>query len=194
MDRKQIFTHPANLVSDVLEFIKTSQPEMLNAPNTRPNPATLQLARALINEEVNKELLPLLDKMLEGAWSQELSAELMDHYVDTVYVAIWGCIAMALPFYAGWNEVQHANMSKFPFHKACQAHGCNHVFEYEKEIDGVKVMVTERCQGGRLVTRRNDNGKVAKPEGFKAPEMFQVLFEVWNHVYKQNTPGVLPMK
>lgn len=73
----------------------------------------LELCKKLIEEEVNVELLTHLDELIKNN-TLELRAKVLDDIVDSVYVILNLCNALDLPFYAGWKEVQKANMNKFP--------------------------------------------------------------------------------
>lgn len=70
--------------------------------------------RNVIDEEVNKELFLLLDKVIAngGAISLEQRAEMLDHIVDSVYVLMGLAVNFGLPFDLGFQIVQQANMKK----------------------------------------------------------------------------------
>jgi hypothetical protein len=77
--------------------------------------ADFELAVALIEEEVNKELLPALAQLPAGKdRDDELSilTEILDGAVDAVYVIYQMCNALGLPFDEAFAEVHRSNMAK----------------------------------------------------------------------------------
>lgn len=76
-------------------------------------PAGLELCWKLIDEEVNGELASNIKQLIANN-TIEIRAKVLDDIVDSVYVLLNLCNALDLPFYAGWKEVQKANMAKFP--------------------------------------------------------------------------------
>jgi hypothetical protein len=207
---KQLNNMPPDIIRDVMQFLFTAQPEMVCPPNTRPKAETVALAIALIKEEVNKELLPNLEHLKDVGYSQEIMGKILDDCVDSVYVIAWTAIALSLPFNAAWHEVQAANMAKFPVCPQCKGTGvmafdnsngeenptpapCNIQSTGMREIDGEQHAIITNCSMGRLITRRQSNGKVVKPKGWTAPDINAVLFEVWNNIYLQQNPDVLKL-
>lgn len=69
----------------------------------------------LVDEEVNKEFVPMMARLAAGqiAWSLENRAEMLDHIVDCVYVLLGTASEIGLPFDDGFDIVHQANMAKF---------------------------------------------------------------------------------
>lgn len=185
---------PPHIIADVHQFIMTSQAQMIQDPEQRPDKRVLQLAYNLINEEVNKELLPRLQKMIDGAYSLELMAKLLDDYVDTVYVAAWGCIVLNLPFIPAWHEVQRANMAKFPPCDNCGGAGCDARKIGICLVDEKEVSFEEKCSFGRLVKTNTVTGKVIKPASWEEGHVWDVLFEAWTMIKLRQDPNIIGTK
>jgi hypothetical protein len=92
-----------------------SQAEVPTAPlGSTISPAVIdgvKLARKLIVEECNEELLPALDKWLEHPSLENLT-EVLDGAVDTIYVVLQLCYTMDLPFTDAFIEVHASNLEK----------------------------------------------------------------------------------
>lgn len=183
-----------NLVGDVSKFFVLSQAELMVMPGIQPPTKTLELCYKLIDEEVNKELLPRLQKIMAGGYSLENMAALLDAYVDTVYVAIWGCVVLNLPFNPAWHEVQKANMAKFNPHDLCRGQGCDYVGRGVTEVEGNVVEFIEKCIGGFIVKRNMKTDKVLKPEGWVAPDIWDILYRIWTMHKLANDPGIIREK
>ena len=69
-----------------------------------PDPSVVKLREKLIDEEVNKELLPAIR---EGNLQ-----EIFDGGVDSIVVILGTMVAFGLPAAAGWEEVLRSNMAK----------------------------------------------------------------------------------
>lgn len=182
---------PPDIIGDVGNFLFGAQPEMIVRPNEVPNKKTLSLAHKLIYKEVIKDLLPNLEKLINGAYSQELMATLLDDIVDSVYVLSWTAIALNLPFNPAWHVVHEANISKFSIHVGCDGLNCyliNEPLQEEIEYEGARIQVTTTCRRGRLLCTNDDTGKIIKPKDFKAPDVWGVLHHVWNEYAKANPP------
>lgn len=169
-----------DVFSDVEEFFLLAQPEMVGKPFGNWKPGVLSLGKKLIEEEVIKELMGNLDKLIKNGYSIERAADLMDDCVDSIYVILWLMKGLDLPFNEHWQKVQEANMAKFPIHEACGGRGCNEqgvelAFEYE----GKKIDIRRVCMNGRIVSRNVATGKVTKPEGWTPVNNFGVLFNYW---------------
>lgn len=69
----------------------------------------------IVDEEVNKELMPMLRELESGkiSWSLEHRAQMLDHLVDCVYVLLGTAAELGLPFDMGFEIVHQANMMKF---------------------------------------------------------------------------------
>lgn len=94
-----------SVFKDVLAFITNAAPEnILDKPGT-PSEATRKLCKALIDGEVNIELLPAID-------SGDL-VEIADGIADSLYVLIYTAYCHGIPIERIWDEVQRTNMAKF---------------------------------------------------------------------------------
>lgn len=69
------------------------------------------LARRLIEEEVNVETLPALEKYKQHPSFENL-VELADGIIDSVYVLLHAANSLDIPFDLVWNEVHRSNMAK----------------------------------------------------------------------------------
>ena len=73
----------------------------------------VNLAVNLIDEEVNRELIPAINRMVRDRDISMLNlAEILDGIVDSVYVIYQLCNTLGLPFDAAWDEVHSSNMAK----------------------------------------------------------------------------------
>lgn len=81
----------------------------------RVDPKMIQRRINIVDEEVNKEMLPLLRALADGTKTASLEnvAELLDHCVDVVYVAMGTAMEFGLPFDQAFIIVHQANMAKF---------------------------------------------------------------------------------
>lgn len=125
--------------------------------------AALEGRLKLIDEEVNKELVPLLQKIIEnGGSSLEQKAELLDHICDSIYVLAGLSVNMGLPIDNAFAVVHGANMSK---------------------VFGPLV------PNGPVF---DENGKVVKPEGWTAPDrqIWELCFALYSARVKK--PNNLP--
>lgn len=116
--------------------------------------AALELAAKLIQEEVNEEMLPALEKYKKHPTLENL-VELFDGIIDSVYVIFQLSNALELPFDEGFKEVQRSNMDKAP--------------------------------GG--IVRRREDGKVLKPEGWKPPNLWDILYK-WETARLKYPPSI----
>jgi predicted HAD superfamily Cof-like phosphohydrolase len=96
---------------DLLDFHNAFQVKTVWKDDLLINPEVLQFRVDLIDEEVNKELLPAVEKFKEHS-SLENLAEVADGLVDAVYVLLGMAVALELPWQELWNEVQRSNMAK----------------------------------------------------------------------------------
>lgn len=184
---------PPLIMQDVLQFIALSQPEMVCTPNEPPKPETLALAKVLIEGEVVKELLPTLEKLTKAGYSLELSAQLLDDIVDSIYVLTWTAITLQLPLHPAWHAVQSANMAKFPIHNpnVCGGAKCDHNYMNVIEVEGREITYREICSYGRLIRRNIQTGKVVKPEGWKEPDIHTLLYEIWKEIKLKQNPEII---
>lgn len=126
-------------------------------------PSEVLLGRhKVIHEEVNEELFPLLEKIIEnGGSSLEQKAELLDHICDSIYVLIGLATNLGLPLDNAFQIVHEANMSK---------------------------VVGALVPNGPTF---NEYGKVMKPEGWTAPnkKIWDLCFWLYSQRVKQPTNG-----
>lgn len=172
-----------DIYKDVKEFFDLAQPQMLQKPDQLPDSTVVRLALFLIDQEVNLELKPDLERLATGSFSREITARVLDNIVDSIYVLTWTAIALNLPFNPAWKAVQEANMKKFPLHPDCDGKGCDFkhtdlIVTYEEK----EITVTVQCVGGRVVARNNANGKVIKPKDWEEPPVFEILHEHWKEL------------
>ncbi len=82
----------------------------------QPEPEVVDLRIRLIDEEVNKELLPVLEKLknFQGTADEwwTLQVELADALADSLYVIFGTCISMGTPIDRVFTEVHRSNMTK----------------------------------------------------------------------------------
>lgn len=79
-----------------------------------PDPEISELRYKLIDEEVNKELLPILQKFIDSPGKIEIEdyVELADALADSLYVIFGTCISHGIPINEVFAEVQRSNMTK----------------------------------------------------------------------------------
>lgn len=92
-----------NLLSDVREFHTACEIPVAQSP-VEPPAGRVWLRRELIDEEVNRELLPA---MARG----DLPA-VADGMVDAIYVIVGAALEYGLPLDRVWSAVHQANMAK----------------------------------------------------------------------------------
>lgn len=81
--------------------------------NQNPPQEVIEGRLKIIKEEVNEELIPLLEKIAaNGGATLEQKAELLDHFIDSVYVILGGAINFGMYFDVGFGIVHEANMAK----------------------------------------------------------------------------------
>lgn len=162
-----------DIFKDVRTFLQLAQPEMIHKLGEPIRQNVAELAWKLIDEEVNKELKDDLALLANGQFSLEILARVLDHYMDIIYVAAWAVEAFGLPAYAAWNEVQRANMSKFPIVTGPAPLALD---------DQIPIEINERHIKGEFHTRwiltNKDTGKVVKPEGFTPPDVWSVVYSM----------------
>lgn len=79
--------------------------------NEAPNQAAISLAKALIREEYEKELVPALLKF-ESAPSLENLVEVADGIADTIYVLCQLARVLGVPLDDVWRAVHSSNLRK----------------------------------------------------------------------------------
>lgn len=137
-------------IVEVIDGSKTDNPEF-DVELRRQ----IQLAIALVKEECTREYIPALEKLISNTYKGDpieittTLTEIYDGGIDTIYVIMWLFNVLDLPFAEGWQEVHHSNMQK-------------------TSIDPVR--------GGLKIKRRAD-GKILKPEGWKPPDLRNILLK-----------------
>lgn len=168
-----------DIFGDVKQFIDLAQPDLVS-PFGLAKKETLELAKKLIHEEVNVELMRNLEDMIEHGTTFEKLAQLLDDAIDSIYVLAWTVAVLNLPGKAAWNEVQRANMSKFPaIESVDEAHwkslvptdsNFGHIIYHTHDLKGKL----------RIIIRNKETNKVVKPVGFKPPNIFEVMLAIKN--------------
>jgi len=90
-------------IEDVSAFHRACDIPIETTPRI-PHPARQRLRASLIDEEINRELIPAIEtrRLLDIA----------DGIVDSIYVLIGAAIEYGIPLERVWNAVQAANMAK----------------------------------------------------------------------------------
>lgn len=92
-----------NLLSDVSAFHAACNVPMLTLPAVPPEDR-VALRKSLIDEEVNRELLPAMER---GD-----IVEIADAMADSIYVIVGSALEYGVPLDRVWDAVQAANMAK----------------------------------------------------------------------------------
>jgi hypothetical protein len=161
-----------DVFADVRKFIELAQPDHITKLGSNPKVETLKLLKHIIEEEVNKELMPNLDKMIEKGANFELITQFLDDALDSIYVIAWGIAAMSLPGQAGWNEIQKANMSKFPLENPDYPDIKPLLLDLPEYLN---ILPTYKKVDKRWILTNPTTGKVMKPAGFQKPNIFDVI-------------------
>lgn len=75
--------------------------------------ADLELCVKLIDEEVNRELIPAVNRVIREKDCQLMDlTQILDGIVDSVYVIYQLCNTLGLPFDEAWDEIHASNMAK----------------------------------------------------------------------------------
>lgn len=106
-----------------------------------------KLSALLIDEEVNKELIPALNTYLSGivvpgVTKEDMLCEVADGIVDSVYVLYQLANSLGINFDACFAEVHRSNMSK-------------------RQPDGT--------------VKRREDGKILKPDSFSPPNLKPIM-------------------
>lgn len=147
----------------VKHFMDLMGQEIPDRP-TMLDEATWELRTDLVVEEF---------KEIDEAYEAGDMAAFLDGCVDLVYVVVGMALAAGMPFDEAFDAVHRANMEKAPECTDCAGKGWVPVY-------GLNSIVLERpdcetCNGfGRIVLRRED-GKILKPEGWKAPDIQSII-------------------
>lgn len=92
-----------HIISDVRDFHIACDVPVKTIP-ANPPPDRIALRKNLIDEEVNRELLPAMDR-------GDLCA-IADGMADAIYVIAGAAIEYGIPLERVWAAVQRANMAK----------------------------------------------------------------------------------
>ena len=141
-----------------MEFMKQAEMEVGSTESVLP---ALALAVTLVDEEVNKELLPAVKELqrvlcstcpvmgdIEDGYLEQYEValtEVADGIVDSVYVLFQLANTLQLPFDELFLAVHNNNMSKI-----------------QHDADGK--------------LRKREDGKLLKPEGYKKVDLRSILF------------------
>lgn len=106
-----------NWQRDVQDFHEKCNQEVNTRPSI-PSDDTISLRYSLIDEEINKELLPILDKLQKkGTWDSETFIEdlagVADGIVDAIYVLLGAAVSFGINIQPIWDATQVANMQKY---------------------------------------------------------------------------------
>jgi predicted HAD superfamily Cof-like phosphohydrolase len=96
---------------DTVEF-QTKMGQECHTKPTLPSKKTLKLRYKLIDEEVNKELLPALKLYEESGYRSLCEADIADGIVDSIYVLIGCAVSFGVDLGPIWDKVHEANMLK----------------------------------------------------------------------------------
>lgn len=95
----------------VLLFLEKSRVGYARYPDQVPPPEYFDIARRLVDEEVNKEFLPNLERCRQS-WTTENVSAMLDDIVDSIYVLVFAAHKFGLPLEDAWNRVCEANLEK----------------------------------------------------------------------------------
>lgn len=144
--------------------------EKFGLPNMWDGTASPDRLDEMTNEELDRMLKFRIHFMAEelhefSVASAELDHEKMfDGLLDLAYVVFGTAHLLGYPWHAGWEEVQHANMTKercLVDHTFIQANGLNECMECH--------------QPKEAHSNRGSNLDVIKPQGWKPPNIKAVL-------------------
>ena len=102
---------------DVQDFKEKVGQEVNTSPSL-PSEDSISLQVELIREEVDRELLPFLEKLTKkGSWDSETFAEdlasVADGVADAIYVLLGTAISFGIHLQPIWDAIQEANMLKY---------------------------------------------------------------------------------
>lgn len=109
-----------------------------------------------------------LGEIIEAIADEDVTAY-ADGLADLVYVTVGSAVQCGIPLPEVWQEVQRANMSKFPTCEDCQ--GCG---KRLRALD-LEPIECDSCKGLGRVVLRDAGGKVMKPPGWTPPDIAGVL-------------------
>lgn len=190
----QISTNP-DLIADQALFCQTFDHLIGTHPHF-PEEKTRRLAFRLIDEEANKELLPVLNNFspphppinpqqpIPAPLNLDTLVEIADGLVDLVYVCLDTAHLYGIPFAAVWRAVQTANMAKLWTKKEAEA-----LFDENNNLKPEYRGWTSKVSSYRPLKKdANDtdpptylvldqNGKVKKPPSWTPPNVRQILLD-----------------
>ena len=106
-----------NMPAAVLAFMAAfDQPVVYE--DTKLTEADFELARKLMDNEINEEMWPALEKYRKHR-SMENRVELADALTDSIYVILWTMLKMGMPVDLLFAEVQRSNMAKLQPDGSC---------------------------------------------------------------------------
>jgi hypothetical protein len=100
-----------NWQKDIVEF-QTKMGQEWHTKLTFTSDETLKLRYNLVDEEVNKELLPNLKKLMEEEPEDPTIVNVVDGIVDSIYVLIGCAVSFGVDLGPIWDKVHEANMLK----------------------------------------------------------------------------------
>ena len=96
---------------DMVEEFHQRAGMLPNNPLFPPTEGVIKRRVELIREEVLNELLPALEA-LEGEFTEEMQAKILDGLVDAVYVILGTAWELGLPFDVGFELAHVTNIAK----------------------------------------------------------------------------------
>lgn len=99
---------------DVRDFHRASGQPIRDTP-TRPDHREIALRHDLIDEEVNRELMPTLRMLVDASDDEvpEALAAVADAIADAIYVELGTAVQLGIPIAEVWRRVHASNMAKF---------------------------------------------------------------------------------
>lgn len=155
-------------------MIFTDQKAFMDYFGQKAGPEAVALYRNLIlgkDEEVDELKAALAKYDIDP--SVENITEIADACIDILYVTIGLLHALGLVPQALWDEVQRSNIDKLK-HPCVQCSGTGRV---QSEETG-EIVACKACDGqGHTyeVRRRESDGKVLKPDGWRAPALLPLV-------------------
>lgn len=130
-----------------------------------PNISAIELAERLVVEEWETETKTALARYKENP-SLENLVEVADGIGDSIYVLCQLARSLGVPLNLVWNAIQTANMAK-----------CVEVEEIDPRPEGKWVT--------KYTVKRREDGKILKPDGWKPPDIWAVLFNESQRLCKE---------
>lgn len=139
--------------------------------------ASLSLAASQLQKDKSvtalrvRFLLEELAETLEGLTKGDV-VEVADGLTDLLYVTIGAELAFGLPAGPLWNAVADSNLKKFPTCPTCKGKGC---VDGSDMLGAIEEIGCPDCMGAGQYAKRDEQGKVVKPEGWAPPDIAGVL-------------------